>query len=657
MSSPGPVVRASIHPAIGVARVGNATDAFFIGPEVVDPHPEAPGFYRDSSGALKRQAARFRIYGYDAAGTLVGELTSSEAEIRWTVDVANHKAAWYQWGIALDIPEAAGTVLPRRNAAVVGPERAGLIIDPGPQSITGENAAAVALDGAFQGTPVNLGELRTDEAGRLLVLGGRGLSNSPTGQPIYDDKADPNAFINANGWYDDTSDGPVSAMVRIEGREIPVEAAWVLTAPPNYGPGTLGVRTLYDLLLDVFSEVGWLKRPPTRPSFCRDVYPILQRLSGLQWVNRGYAVAFGPAGAYNFEDPAFVARLARDPKLGPVDLHGELRLQVRNAFRPPQPKDGNQLPWPWIYGDGMENPAVQSPQQNAAISEGQAAVLDAWAKGDFVADWQDPPPVPHTLAEVPLAEQPAMLDRAALEWCLADAFHPGCEVTWPIRHATLFRAPFRILQRPSDQPEPDLGPLLTPELVTTANGPLYGQGPGTLTRWMGLPWQADTAFCRSGYDKTYDPYVPTFWPARVPNQVLTAEQYAVVMDPAQPEAARRAMFSLRRDWTRPLPKDTSDAMNEMVRIYGSMGLLEVFPGPEDLPDLPRQLWVETVGPEYPRAARQEGVRLAEGGPVDALMAEGPAVEGLTVEGVAMEEEASIEERLAWPLPVRHPRRG
>lgn len=258
--------------------------------------------------------------------------------------------------------EAMGTVLPRRNAGVLGSERAGLIIDPGPQTIAGENAAAVPLDGAFQGTPVNLGELRTDAAGRLLFLGGRGVSASPTGQPIYD-ATDPNAFINANGWYDDTSDGPVTASVRIQGREIPVDPAWVLTAPSNYGPGTFGVRTLYDLLLDVFADVGWIGKPPSRPSFRHDVYPTLQRLSGLQWVNRGFAVQYGPEGAYNFDDPAFVARLARDPHQGRVDLHGELRRQVRNAFRLPQPQDGNQLPWPWIYGDGMESPAAQTPSR------------------------------------------------------------------------------------------------------------------------------------------------------------------------------------------------------------------------------------------------------------------------------------------------------
>ena len=36
------------------------------------------------------------------------------------------------------------------------------------------------------------------------------------------------------------------------------------------------------------------------------------------------------------------------------------------------------------------------------------------------------------------------LDKAALHFCLADAFHPGCELTWPMRHASLYSAPFRI---------------------------------------------------------------------------------------------------------------------------------------------------------------------------------------------------------------------
>src|SRR5687768_11884973 len=101
------IVSAAIYPPVGVCRVGNSQDEFFIGPEVPDPLPQQPGFYRDATGALKRQAARFRIYGLNASGDPVRELTAGEAAITWHVHLVNQKAAWYQFQLALDIPEAA----------------------------------------------------------------------------------------------------------------------------------------------------------------------------------------------------------------------------------------------------------------------------------------------------------------------------------------------------------------------------------------------------------------------------------------------------------------------------------------------------------------------------------------------------------------------
>lgn len=99
------VVRAAIHPGIGIARMGDARDEFFVGPEVTAPPREEPGYYRDASGALKRQAARFRVYGYNAAGEVVRELTADNADIRWTAHLANRKADWYRFVTAMDIPE------------------------------------------------------------------------------------------------------------------------------------------------------------------------------------------------------------------------------------------------------------------------------------------------------------------------------------------------------------------------------------------------------------------------------------------------------------------------------------------------------------------------------------------------------------------------
>ncbi|MDB4951704.1 MAG: uncharacterized protein JWM27_4353 [Gemmatimonadetes bacterium] len=647
------IVRAAIHPAIGVARVGNSPDEWFVGPEVVYPAPEEPGFYRDASGALKRQAALFRIYGYNAAGEVVREITSAGADIRWRAHVANRKAWWYQWQIAMDIPEAATVQLPLRNANVASDAREALVIDGGERTIGGpdQQGAAYEFRGEFMGTGVYLGELRTDADGRLLFLGGHGVSASPAGTPIFI-PTDGDSFINADGWYDDTSDGPVLAEVTLEGTSIPVDPAWVVTTPPNYGPGVLGVRTLYDLLEDVYVQAGWLPAP-TVPSFRDDVYPILQRLSGLQWVNQGFAVQFGPGGPNAFEDPAYVAKLARGATEGGVDLYGELRRQVLNSYRPPVPTDGNQLPWPWIYGDAMDVPPANTPLQNASVSGTQYAVLQLWAAGKFVADWGEGQKVPHSLAEVPLPGRPAMLDRAALDHCLADAFHPGCEATWPMRHLGMYASPFRLHHRPPGEPDPEYGPTLDQQQALSPTGPLNAQGPGNLTMWMGLPWQADTAYCRSGYDTAYDPYVPTFWPARVPNQVLTEPAYRVAVDPERPVEERLAAFTQRYSWVKPLHGTTAQQMEQMVRVFGSMGLLEVRPGSTDLPGLPPVMMVAAFGPEVPQPAAPAAERatLLEAAVPEPGM--DPA-ELLRRRAVAEAGWDSDEERRNAPLPVRHP---
>jgi hypothetical protein len=64
------IEKVRIHPAIGIARLGNSPDAFFIGPE--RPGVVHSGPFKDEKGRIKRQAARFRLFGYDADDRLVG---------------------------------------------------------------------------------------------------------------------------------------------------------------------------------------------------------------------------------------------------------------------------------------------------------------------------------------------------------------------------------------------------------------------------------------------------------------------------------------------------------------------------------------------------------------------------------------------------------
>jgi hypothetical protein len=173
-----------IFPPIGVARVGNSPDEFFIGPEAPGVVPDAGGSYKDAKGRVKRQAARFRLCGFGSDGE-VTELTLDHAEvasIRWSVSLANLKAEWYQFDGAASVAAIlrGEEPLPRRNSEVAGEARRGLRIGPARVEVAGAAAELATLEGTFTAPParetktVHLGEARTDAAGRLLVLGGRG---------------------------------------------------------------------------------------------------------------------------------------------------------------------------------------------------------------------------------------------------------------------------------------------------------------------------------------------------------------------------------------------------------------------------------------------------------------------------------------------------
>jgi len=565
------IVNAAIFPPIGVARVGNSADGWFIGPEVPDPEPAPRGFYRDDRGALKRQAARFRVYGLDAQGGVVCELTGNHpgAEVTWTLRLANTKAAWYGFQIALDVPEAmSAPATTLRNPGVA--DRTRLKIMPSPRSVSGPHAAPQKFDdGCFMGTPVYLGEIFTDQAGRLIVLGGHGRSASADGSRAI-------TFANNESWHDDVSDGPVTARVVLDGRPLDVKPAWVVVAPPNYGPQRKSVRTMWDLMRDTAISAGMLPRPP-RPSFTEDILPIFTRMAGLQWVNAGFAAGFGWQGLFDIAAPQLVARLADSS----VAL-AEFRRTILNQFRDFNVDSWSPVPWPWLYGDAMNIPPAQTPRQHVALTDIQLTFLHQWAAGDFIADHDPQATPPRRIKDVPLAQQGEMLTRAAMEFCLADAFHPGCEMTWPMRTATLYLEPFRLAHAPESWIEPAMGQILTGDAVTIPDGPLYGQVPGGLTRWMAVPWQTDTASCRSGYDTTYDPYVPTFWPARVPNEVLTNEDYAIVLDTERPLAERRAAFARRAAWIDPLgSKGYTDQINNMIAHFDHLGVVEACEGPSD----------------------------------------------------------------------------
>ena len=110
-------MRAAIFPAIGFSRVGNG-DEWFSAPEVPGLMTEPPGGFKQGPNRIKKQVQRFRVYGYDDQGRVVRELSASDG-VRWTVHVANSKAAWYGYSNAMDGGDnAPGIPGAQRNASI-----------------------------------------------------------------------------------------------------------------------------------------------------------------------------------------------------------------------------------------------------------------------------------------------------------------------------------------------------------------------------------------------------------------------------------------------------------------------------------------------------------------------------------------------------------
>lgn len=364
-----------IHPAIGIARVGNG-EKWFIGPESLEPASQPA--YKSEPGRIRRQASRFRLWKY-VDGMPAREVTSADGEIVWRVHLANRKAA-----------------LSRRNKDVA--QRTRLVIDAGQVTISGKNRGPFELAGSFQGKSrlpqeVLLGEVRTDEEGRLIVLGGRGKSFSPTGAPVND-------YCDNDDWCDDTSDGPVRASLWLkDGNRIEAESAWVVAAPPKYAPSILDPCTLFDRVYQEMVEMFGYEDPllaQEKVSFRWHIYPILERAVHQHWVRN--------AMPRDYLDPEVFK-----------DLKGKNAGDKRQK----------------VYDELLKI---------LFLPDWRRKVLERWRQGAFEADWEKP-------CEIPV---PFALDKAALDHCLGSILGPGLEA--PIHCKGLYHAPFRIRQEGAVEP-------------------------------------------------------------------------------------------------------------------------------------------------------------------------------------------------------------
>ena len=401
--------RFKIHPAIGIARLGNSPDSFFLAPETPggvgselapDGNDTPVTAYKDAQHRIRRQACRFRVFEYavDASGveSVVREVTPSVAQVTWRVSLANTKAA--------SDTILSGAPVPRNP----GISAAQLEIRPTFAPIRGVNQrVAEAIVGK-----VPLGELRTDMQGRLLVLGGAGRSDSvPAGLPI-------NSFANNPDWYDDVSDGPVDAELTFpDGRTENVVGGWVVVAPPDFAPGIQAIATLYDVARDAARKRGWIATP-AQPSYTSEILPILQRVAQLRWVNQFPLWNSYPRDWVALGDPANVQ--ARD------DVY-QLLLDVEQS--------------------GTLN--------NFRYTDLQRTMLSLWASGAFIADHGTAPPP---------ADPAAALDRAALDQTVGGGFYPVIEAGILMTNERIYAEPFRLTRQPFFEAGASL--TLTPGALT-----------------------------------------------------------------------------------------------------------------------------------------------------------------------------------------------
>jgi L-Lysine epsilon oxidase N-terminal/L-lysine epsilon oxidase C-terminal domain len=475
-----------IFPPIGIARLGNSPPDWprddnkdrgesFIGPEIPGNYtPPAPwdGHYKDSKFRIKRQAARFRLFGgatdAEAGSTDAKEINLADVDIKWTVELANTKAEWRQFG------GVEHTRLPLRNATVTN--RASLRITPGPRTLDStepfdesffEQPTKVFNTGAFHGVPVSLGEMQTDADGHLLVLGGFGKSASPHNTPIQH-------FANNDDWYDDISDGPVNASVRLKGTNkwIRASPAWVICAPPKFAPPIEHIITLYDTLLQVAVDRLGFVLPTTSLSFTKDVYPLLARAMDMKWVSSLADVMHRT-----------IRQMIPVPgSTGPAGLHDKRKVifyHLRNPNTDPHMSTPGQV-MPKIWSDVYD----VANQVNEALTKIQYYVLQRWR------DWKDDKDIKNDWVGQPVPETritPDGLTRAALESCVGGGLYPGIETSFMTRDAYPFIEPFRLDVRYIE--------------------------PGDLTKQMAVPWQADFFDCRLDNGLQW-------WPAQRPEDVF-----------------------------------------------------------------------------------------------------------------------------------------
>jgi len=568
-----------IHPSIGFARVGNSTDGWYLEPtsvgglptELDDAGNEHAVKQFKQGGQVKRQAARFRIYRHEAGKSPVEVRPGSGLRsLKWTVHIANKKAAWYQF------QELQGNVMlgpdntyekqgvPLRNASFTKEEdRRKLIVDPGPRTLK-EPGDWVQLDASSAGdypylsfppppsppsppsppappysplTPypvTTLGAVRMMPRGELLVLGGYGNAGGPPGGNI-------STFAGADGWYDDVGDGPVTAEIQTDDEGTHTLSAWVVTGAPRLAPELVNITSLADTFIDVgVRQMGlcpalYLNDFQDEYVACleRDILPIFQAMKEYRWVANVDAMVSLATPPFDLADLSKENEDNRKAVFSMFRGPGNGHTEPETAPQHQQLLADNGFPlMPMNSGDNsITNTLVE---KFMALTPTQYFLLRQWAVGKCISRREDPNAGKDWTWADPL-------DIATAGNAVGEPMAPGIEVTWTLRNPIILTKgdPFRIKFEGGDYRKTGLSPSRDETLTDN------GCQPGDLTKRMAIPWQADffdcsvqdVNFTAPSVNKTISnsiriPLAPTFfaywWPAQSPYNV-----YDGAMTPAE----------------------------------------------------------------------------------------------------------------------------
>jgi len=563
-----------IFPKIGVARLGNSPEEFYLAPMTTGGLPiecdlfgtpilekgvpKTVSSFKDPVGRIKRQAAKFQVVATDGDTPIpITHDNDKIASIEWTVHIANKKPIWYTFSeLQGDLEFGAENSyenqhIPYNNPDTTDPNaRQKLIIDPGPRTICGVkksvqfsryNIPKNYSKGSFP--PVSaggdqidvLGELKTDDKGNLIALGGFG---KVTGSGNIA------SFRGAPGYWDDISDGFVCAEITMEsGKKISAEPAWLIVGSPKYVPEVVNVITLADTMYDVavrklkadeklfdakkynkkknkdyFAPIGsycplYGFNPDFKVSFEAHIQPILDAFARYKWVANLPTMDEFARPSFDMRDNSAANKKSRMTyfeyfrvPLLPEDYD---TVYARMEKGPAQLAYNGQPMMPLNSGD---NSVTNSGPiyKFLTLTPTQYFFLYQWAQGKFDSKSHSVHIRHHRSCqyyhhyhhktdqaiECPLA----LVD---ISNCVGGPFSPGIEVTWSLRSPNIYDSPFHIMlayygaleKMQAHYQKNGLSIQTRNETALDERSEKIGCEPGDLTKRMAIPWMADFQEC------------------------------------------------------------------------------------------------------------------------------------------------------------------